>query len=400
MQLSIYLLIALAALSQISQTIYTLALPEIATSLHTNNELVEATLFLYFIGFAMGIVLWGILSDVWGRRKVMLAGVLCFIVASAGCMLSHQIEVLLIWSLLQAFGVSVGSVTTQTIVRDVYTGSERVKLFAVLSVAMSFSPALGPIMGGFLSEWMGWRSNFLFLGVMGCLCFLWCWRTLPETCSTDVVRPSIHEVMRLMRSMLSSKALLGHVLLIAATNGVIFGFYQEAPFVYIDYLQIHPSYYSLIGILVASATIVAAWISYTLSDRYSAESILFAGSYLAIGSSALYIATVWTGILSEGILGIALSVIALFFIFLGVGLVIPSSLSMALKPYQQVVGTAGSLFGGIYCVVLTAFTALLSVLHDGSPLPLPLFIGGLSLLLWFGARMVTAPIPMETVETA
>lgn len=143
--LSIGLLIALVGFPQISETIYTPALPDVANGLSASAYMVEATLAIYFLGFAIGVLLWGIISDYCGRRNAMLVGLLVYGIATLGCASSKSIEILLAWRLLQAFGASVGSVITQTILRDSYDGAERTKLFSVMSGALAFSPAIGPI---------------------------------------------------------------------------------------------------------------------------------------------------------------------------------------------------------------------------------------------------------------
>jgi MFS family permease len=90
----------------------------------------------------------------------MLTGLIVYGIGTAGCATAHGIEALLAWRFLQAFGTSVGSVITQTMLRDAYDGTERTKIFAVMSGALAFSPAIGPLLGGFISEFIGWRANF------------------------------------------------------------------------------------------------------------------------------------------------------------------------------------------------------------------------------------------------
>src|SRR5580692_6531866 len=146
-KLSISLLIALVGFPQISETIYTPALPNVANGLQASAYMVEATLSIYFLGFALGVLLWGTISDWCGRRNAMLMGIIVYGIGTLGCANVGTIEALLAWRFLQAFGASVGSVLTQTILRDSYNGEERTKLFSVMSGALAFSPAIGPVLG-------------------------------------------------------------------------------------------------------------------------------------------------------------------------------------------------------------------------------------------------------------
>ncbi|MBA2726644.1 MAG: multidrug effflux MFS transporter [Parachlamydiaceae bacterium] len=394
--LSIGLLIALVGFPQISETIYTPALPSVVNGLHTNAYMVEATLAIYFIGFAFGVLLWGTISDWCGRRKAMLMGLIVYGVGTVGCANTGSVEALLAWRFLQAFGASVGSVITQTILRDAYEGSERTKLFSVMSGALAFSPAIGPFLGGFISETFGWRGNFWILTVISVVLYLWTFFKLPETRPLHIKSLSLNKVANLFYEMICNRFLIGHILLIGATNGILFGFYQEAPFVFIEQMGIKPSYYGLCGLLIASATIVSAKISYRKSGELSQLVMIQLGAGCVVVGGFVYILLVMTGIFDIGFAGVTMGIATLFIIFLGIGLIIPNSLSQALKSYQVVAGTAGSIFGGCYYVMIAVCTWVMSILHNGTGLPLPLYITVLGGLLLVGSQMIKAPKPCES----
>lgn len=384
--LSIGLLIALVGFPQISETIYTPALPDVANGLSASAYMVEATLAIYFLGFAIGVLLWGIISDYCGRRNAMLVGLLVYGIATLGCASSKSIEILLAWRLLQAFGASVGSVITQTILRDSYDGAERTKLFSVMSGALAFSPAIGPLLGGFISEFFGWRANFWALVIFSVILFFWTFFALKETRPKHMERLSMSKLWDIFIAMMTSRQLWGHILLIAGTNGILFGFYQEAPFVFIEQLGMQPKIYGCFGLLIAAATILAARISYRQSSNFSTRTIILWGSACILGGGTLFSSIVLAGVFVLKI-GIAIAVLTLFLIFFGIGLIIPNSLSHALKPYQNAVGTAGSIFGGCYYCLIAGCTWFMSALHNGDALPLPLYITLLGLVIAFGLRM-------------
>lgn len=376
-KLSVALLIALVGFPQISETIYTPALPNVANGLHTTASLVESTLSIYFLGFALGVFIWGAISDRWGRRGAMLSGLVVYGLATLGCASVTTVEALLAWRFLQAFGASVGSVITQTILRDAYDGQARMKFFAVMSGALAFSPAIGPLLGGFISEYAGWRANFEVLTVLSVVLLSWSYFSLPETRPAECKQVGFAQLKELAREMLVSSKLWGHILLIGATNGILFGFYQEAPFVFIEQWGMLPSHYGLFGLLIAGATVLSARISYRLSHRVSSDSFIRAGALAVFGGGLLFSLTPFV-------------VLPLFCIFTGIGLIIPNSLSQALKPYQRAVGTAGSLFGGCYYVLIALFTWLMSLLHNGTAYPLPFFITVLGGMLLFASRLIAS----------
>lgn len=382
-KISIGLLIALVGFPQISETIYTPALPNVAIGLATSASMVEMTLAIYFLGFAVGVLLWGTISDWCGRRNAMLMGLVVYGIGTLACGNVASVEALLAWRFLQAFGASVGSVITQTILRDAYDGKERTKLFSIMSGALAFSPAIGPVLGGFISEFFGWRANFWALALLALGLSIWSYFLLPETRPAHSKSLSINTIFHLFIEMIKSRVLWGHILLIGATNGILFGFYQEAPFVFIEQLEMKPSHYGLFGLLIAAATILAAQMSYRQSSRFSAPYIIQWGAACVLVGGFIFILIVMMGFFD-----LKAIVLTLFLIFFGIGLIIPNSLSQALKPYHTAAGTAGSIFGGCYYCMIACCTWLMSILHNGTALPLALYMTMLGLVIACGSQMI------------
>ena len=168
----LFLLIGLVMLPQISETIYTPSLPSIASDLAAGASLTEATLSVYFLGFALGVAFWGAISDKIGRKKSMLLGLALYLLSCYLCFQAKSIYSLLGFRAAQGLGICVGSVITQTILRDICSATERGKVFSIISGALAFSPAIGPLLGGYVSELFGWRAVFVLLTALGSLLFL------------------------------------------------------------------------------------------------------------------------------------------------------------------------------------------------------------------------------------
>lgn len=377
------------SLPQISETIYTPALPAVAKGLGASVNAVELSLSIYFFGFALGVFLWGACSDFIGRRKTMVIGLGLYVLSCFACLQTQSIEALLVWRFVQAVGASVGSVITQTMLRDCYDGKKRAQIFAMISGVLSISPAIGPILGGLLSQGLGWRSNFLFLSILGGFLAVWSLLQLPETRPINLKPSSVKGFKNLTKRLFCSPCLWGHVALIGATNGILFGFYQEAPFIFIEKMGVQPSVYGLLGLVVAIATIVSAKISYRLSGKYSPERLIEVGSFLTAAGGILLLLVEFFGYFLLS--GMAMIVAAFFIVFLGVGLIIPNSLSIALKGYQEMIGAAGSIFGALYYIFIACATFAMSWMHDGGTLPLPLYMTLLGLVLIFGSVMIQEP---------
>ncbi|WP_077216766.1 MFS transporter [Piscirickettsia litoralis] len=180
-KLPLWLIILLAGFPQLSETIYSPALPAITTSLQTNNHWVQWTLSIYFMGFASGVFIWGRVSDYTGRRFAMLFGIIVYLVGSLICLFSSSIGCLFIARAIQAFGANAGSVITQTMLREYFSEKERGRIFASMAIALSFAPAIGPVIGGVLSHYFGWRSNFLVLLLIVVIILFLSYLYLPET---------------------------------------------------------------------------------------------------------------------------------------------------------------------------------------------------------------------------
>jgi len=373
-KLSLFLILLLVGFPQLSETIYSPALPNLTQSLQTTATLAEFTLSIYFIGFALGVFLWGALSDRYGRRPMLLLGVAIYIMASLMCGVSQTINSLLIWRLLQAFGASTGSVITLTMMRDVFDGKERNQIFSIVGGALAFAPAIGPFLGGFLSDSLGWTSNFYFLFLMGIAILGYSWTRLPETKPHNTLPVNTSDVRKLAWQMIADKNLLMHVVLIGACNGIIFGFYGEAPFIFMNILNFDPKVYGFLGLLIASASVVSSIVSHRLNENRMPLEIIKIGLLTTAAGSFLMTLLTLGGFIQTGAhtLAIIAYLVSLWVVFFGIGLIISNSLSIALKDYGDKVGTAGSLFSMFYYVLIALFTGLMGVIHTGSSITMSL----------------------------
>src|SRR5579872_2591343 len=150
---AIWLIVLIVGLPQLSETVYSPSLPEIAQALHTSDSMVEYTLTIYLIGFAIGLLFWGKISDKFGRKPCILAGLAIFTLGCIACYYSQTINALMVSRLIQAFGGSIGSVLGQSISRDSFQGPALARVYATVGTAMAIFPAMGPLVGGLISEY-------------------------------------------------------------------------------------------------------------------------------------------------------------------------------------------------------------------------------------------------------
>lgn len=387
---SLLMIIFLVGFPQISETIYTPALPNIAHSLMTSSHLVEWTLSIYFIGFAAGVTFWGRVSDHIGRRKSMLYGIIVYCIGCLLCLISPSIYWLLASRLLQAFGASVGSVVTQTIIRDIFQGTERNKVFSVIAIALSAAPAIGPILGGYLVEWVNWRANFILLLFMGIVLLIANFITLAETHPSLNKGVVVTKFSAVIKTLMRDKRVWACTFLVGAFNGIYFSYFAEGPFILINLLHFSPSQYGWFGIAIAMGSIVGGKISHKLNEHFSPEVIVFIGGIVTLLSIMGLNAAILTGYVTplvklSGIVGIVLPM-SIFAV--GMSLVLPNVLSVVLAPYREIAGTAGSIFGLSYYILIAGMTFIMGFLHNGTFFPMPLYFLTLAILIVMVCRIL------------
>ncbi|EOC1397239.1 multidrug effflux MFS transporter [Listeria monocytogenes] len=384
-KINLALLVCLVGFPQISETIYTPSLTEIATSYGVSLNLAQMTLSIYFLAFAVGVFFWGVSSDFLGRRKAMNFGIFIYIIGCLVCLMSSSITVLFIGRFIQAFGASTGSVTTQTILRDNYHGTDRHHLFAKISAALAFSPAIGPLVGGFVGQYYGFRVVFLFLVIMGMGLLFWSLKRLPETIIVTSHSFSAQKMVGIGKKMVFDRYTVAFGVLIGIFNGILFSYYSEAPTIFIEKFHFSQSQYGFMGCAVAAATILGAWLSNRRLKQHSPQKIITEGILLALGG------TLFLSIVSAFPLIIQVIAYILFvsIILVGIGMALPNCLSLALVKFQEVAGTAGAFLSLGYYVIVSICTFLISILHSGSLLVFPAFCTVLLLMALTCIKAVT-----------
>lgn len=375
---SLWLFIVLVGFPQISETIYTPSLPDITEQLHTSGNRIQLTLSIYFLGFAAGVFCWGRLSDFIGRRPSLLWGIAVYGIGSMGCYVSSSVEWLLVSRFIQAFGASTGSVVTQTILRESIPDDKRHGMFAQISAALAFTPAVGPLLGGWMDQWLGFRAVFMTLIVMSAAIYAYTWTSLPET--RDAASMTKTSTLTVARRMLADGRIWAFGFLIGATNGILFSYYAEAPFIFIDFFGLKSGWFGLLGIGVALSSVMGAMLSKKLLSRLAAETIIVWGCLTTAAGASLLVALAFIG-LQSNVVSMAGILVCLFILLLGVGLAIPNCLSLALVQYKDVVGTAGAVFGLGYYLLVSLITSGMSYLHNDSLLTMPLYFLSLAIVM-------------------
>mgnify|MGYP002712303547 CR=1 FL=1 len=361
------MLLCLFTLSPITETIYTSGLPSITEYFNTDGSTTQVTSSLYYLGFALGILTLGRLSDIYGRRPVVLFGLYIYAISSIISIFAPSIETLMLARFVQAFGVSVGSVIGQAMARDSYQGSELSYVYASLSPWLLFIPSLGSSIGGYIIEYSSWHYTFVFLSLTGTVLLTLYYKILPET-NPYINFSQTSKYFEVLKVVIRDKSLWLYAFIIGAFNGIYYGFYIEAPFIFIDKMKVAPSFYGKLAFLLSFAGIFGGFLGgYLIKKRHvHDQKVMILGLvFSVIGCSLLAIDAI---ILQDKEVGQNIAVIMIFVPIMlhmvGHNLLIPMTLRYALEDYAKVTGTAGSVFGAIYYVLIAAVTFLVSKLHS------------------------------------
>jgi MFS family permease len=337
----LWLAIALLMFPQIAQTLYSPALGDIGRAFNVGPQAAAQTLSVYFLAFAVGVVVWGRLCDRIGRRPAMLAGLAIYAAATLFGLRVSSFNGLLLAQMLAAFGASVGSVVTQTVLRDRFKGAELAQVFSLVGIALAASPAIGLFSGASLVEVFGYRGVLTALLLLATLLWLWSWYILAETRPAPCSHVGLFETLG---RMLRDWGIWRSALWIASFNVALFSYYSLAPFMF-QRLDVDASGFGYSGVILALGSGFGAWLNRRLlTAGFKALQLI----RLAAGIALLGGVGVWS------LQGSVAFVLPMLLVVLAFGLAIPNILGSALANYADRLGTAGALLGLMYYLLIGA----------------------------------------------
>ncbi|MGI2122910.1 multidrug effflux MFS transporter [Shewanella baltica] len=339
------LVVLLMMFPQIMETIYSPALPNIAENFAVSVAAASQTLSVYFMAFAIGVFCWGRLADIIGRRKAMLAGLVCYAIGSALALMVSDFSLLLMARILSAFGAAVGSVITQTMMRDSYSGEELAKVFSVMGMSLGISPVIGLLLGSVLSAYWGYQGVFVALMVSAIVLLFLSVRSLPETKPAHTQKIAIGE---LAIKMLTDSGIIKNTLLVAAFNLMWFSYFSLAPFMF-EAQGLSTLAFGTSGLLLGFGTFLGSYVNKIMlgQGHTGARLVRLASAIALVGGLGIWlIQSTFIGLNNVYFLAPMLLIVIAY------GIAIPNILSSALANYRIYAGSAGALFGLFYYILL------------------------------------------------
>ena len=382
------LLTALVALGQISTSIYIPSMPSIVVDLATTPDRVNLTLTGFLLGFALCQMIFGPISDRFGRRPVLFVGLGSYLAASLLCALAPGIGVLIAGRVLQGMAACAGPVLGRAIVRDIYGPSRTAAAMAYIGAALAISPAVAPIIGGYLQVWFGWRAAFVFLTVVGTLIFVATWLLLAETNPGDRRSESgARGLLNACVTLLRDRRYLGYTLVVAFVFAGLMAFAAGGPFVFIELLGLSPDNYGMLSVFTVAAYLASSLAAGRLAGRLALHRLALLGIIGALVGGGAMVAL--AAFASPSVVG----VVAPMAVFTaGLGVALPAGIAGAMAPFPHIAGAASALLGFIQMLVAAAASLAVGVLPHGSALPMATVVaaGAAAALLSFTTLVLPA----------
>jgi DHA1 family bicyclomycin/chloramphenicol resistance-like MFS transporter len=377
---------ALSAFGPISIDFYLPGLPQLTSDFDAPASAGQLTLTACLLGLAVGQLVFGPLTDRFGRRPPLLAGLAVYLLASVACAAAPDIWVLIGLRLVQGLSGSAGIVVARSVVRDLVSGVEAARLFSILMVVIGVAPILAPILGGALLHVTSWRGLFVILAAVDACILAASARWLPETLPPERRRRA-GEAGVGFRELLRDRFFLAYSVVMGLAFAAMFSYIAGSTFVLEGIHGVSPQLYGVIFAVNALGITAASQLNRVMLGRRSPRRMLFAGvAAQALAATALLVIVLAGGTGLAGILP------CLFVSVASIGLVIPNATALALTDYPHAAGRASALLGMLQFTFGALAAPLVGVAGSDTAVPMALLmaafgVGALTVLLLASARL-------------
>jgi DHA1 family bicyclomycin/chloramphenicol resistance-like MFS transporter len=376
----------LSAIGPFAIDMYLPAFPAIARDLQADISAVQMSLMSFFVAVAVCQIVYGPLSDRFGRKPPIYFGLSLFILGGIGCSFAQSVEALIAFRFLQGVGSCATMVIPRAIIRDLHTGHEAARLMATTMLVFSVSPILAPLAGSTLTEFFGWRVIFWAIAVIGLGGLAVVFFLLPETRQESDDKKGVAQAFATYKSLLKDRHFLGLTFIGGFSQASFFSYLAGSSVIFIEHFGLSPSAYSLVFASNAIAFIGSAQFNSVFMRRFGAERVVrtaiagFAGF-----TSLLFLLTV-AGIDNAYVLW------GLLFLSFGcLGYVIPSTAVLALEEHGPIAGTASALMGTLQLSTGAVMIVLVSAFYNGTSLSMVSAILACGLIAFTLSRRTLKP---------
>lgn len=377
---------SLSAFAPLSVDMYLPAFPAMTGQLGASQSEIQFTLTTFVVALGLGQAIAGPLSDAFGRKRPLVAGLVLYALASVACAVAPSAFALASFRFLEGLGAATGIVIARAAVRDLFEGVALARFFSTLMLVSGVAPIIAPVIGGELLRFTSWRGIFVVLAVFGVLLLLSTVAGLPETLPSQRRQPArVGAVLRSYGTLFRDRVFIGYALTSALLFAALFAYISGSSFVLQDIYHLTPQQFSLVFGVNSVGIMIAGQVSSWLLSKFSPRGLVIAGLVIAMAGGIGLVVTVLAG------LGLAWILPPLFLVVSSVGIVMPNATALGLADQADNAGAASALIG-VTQFLIGGVTAPLAGSGGSSALPMAILMTGLTVLSVLAFAVLTRPL--------
>lgn len=363
----IFILAFMSSLAPLTTDMYLPALGEVQATFATTPFYVQLSLAVFFVAFALGQLLYGPLSDIYGRKKPLYVGITLFIVASLACISFDSVDSFITFRFLQALGGCAGVVIARAIINDNFELKEAASAFALMMVVSSLAPMLAPVFGSFLLDYFSWKSIFATLFALGILLLVLIVFGIQEK-NQAKEKLDWKNILSNYGHILKDRRFRIYVLSASFVMATIFAYITGSSFIFREYFGLSEKAYGILFGVNAISFMIFANINARIVRRYSPYAVLPYAFVVMFGIALVMIVVGW---LDLGFLPFEI----LLFLMLGMnGFIVPNTTTLAMARFKRISGSASAILGTAQFAFAGAISFIVGAVGANTPFPLALVI--------------------------
>lgn len=361
----LFIILFLTTVEQIAVDVYLPSLPAMTEYFQPPTSYLQHTLTLYLLGFALSPLIFGPISDRYGRRPVLLFNLILYLIASLVCAFAGQINWLLGGGLINGIAGGGIVVANAAMSRDCYRGKALISVSSYMSMVWSLIPIIAPTIGGYVQYYFGWRANFFLVFIYTLPITLYLMFYLPETNPCSYGKLEFKRIILRYTHFLKDKYFMVHVAATAITFAITIAFNTAAPFLFQDQLHLNAVQFGWLSFGVAFSYLIGTLLNNYLIRYLSVVTLLWIGQAIMLSMSLVMLIIGLFGLMTVGAIALPASLV-----ILGEGFVYPNSAALAFDNVKKHTGIATALFGSLQLIACALTSAIVAMMPEHSQIPI------------------------------